>query len=78
MSSDDVAGQFLESYQEDKYAAVTELVNFMLKSAGCDLQVNEDEIQDTDNVVRRLSELQDEYQAVSSLTIMENTAKTVV
>jgi cohesin complex subunit SA-1/2 len=44
---------------------MTELVNFVLKSAGCDLRVTEDDINDPENVEGRLGDLQEEYQAVS-------------
>jgi cohesin complex subunit SA-1/2 len=55
----------LEKYKVDSPAALTDLVNFVLKSAGCDLPVTEDDINDTDNVEGKLADLQDEYQAVS-------------
>ena len=65
-SAEDVAEQFLANYEDDKARAVKEMVNLVLKSAGCDLQVSDDDIQDTENVGGRLGELQEEYQAVSS------------
>lgn len=66
-SSDDVAGQWLGRYREDGPEAVTELVNFVLRSAGCTIQVTRDDIDDVDNVEGRVADLQDEYQAVLSL-----------
>ena len=59
--------QWLKNYQEDNHAALTDLVNFLLKSAGCSIQVTENDIQDVDNVEGKLGDLQDEYQAVSSV-----------
>ncbi len=59
-----MAGQFLARYQDDKVDAVKELVNFVLKSAGCDLQVSADDIQDPENIGGKVGELQEEYQAV--------------
>jgi cohesin complex subunit SA-1/2 len=46
---------------------MTELVNFMLKAAGCDVQVTVDDINDFDNAAGRLRDIQDEYQAVCTL-----------
>ena len=40
-----------------------ELINFVLKCTGCDLQVDVHDIEDPDNVTSKLSDLQDEYQA---------------
>ena len=62
-----MAGEYLAKYTEDKVDAMKELVNLVLKSAGCDLQVNDDDVQDEENVGGRLGELQEEYQAVSLL-----------
>ena len=42
---------------------MSELVNFVLKCTGCDLQVDEHDIEDPDNVTGKLTDLQEEYQA---------------
>jgi cohesin complex subunit SA-1/2 len=65
-SPEDVAGQFLAKYGDDKVETVKDLVNLVLKSAGCDLQVTADDIQDPENIGSKLGELQEEYQAVST------------
>jgi cohesin complex subunit SA-1/2 len=62
---EDVAGQFLAKYEDNKVDAVKELVNLVLKSAGCDLRVTDDDIEDPENIGGKLGELQEEYQAVS-------------
>lgn len=62
---EDVAGDFLTKYGEDKTEAVKDMVNLVLKSAGCDLQVTEDDIEDPENIGSKLGELQEDYQAVS-------------
>ena len=67
MKSDDVAGQFLTEYADDKVATVKEMVNLVLKSAGCDLQVTDDDVEDPDNIGGKLGDLQNEYTAVSRL-----------
>ena len=53
---------------------MTELVNFVLKSAGCSLRVTEDDINDPENVEGKLGDLQEEYQAVSRRSWMSYTA----
>src|SRR5947207_9361094 len=45
-----------------------DLVNFVLKASGCNLEIDEHDIQDQDNVTGKLSDLQEEYQAVSLCT----------
>lgn len=66
LSSDDVAGQWANRVKEDGPAAMVELVNFVLRSAGCTIEVTRDDIDDVDNVEGRVADLQEEYQAVSS------------
>ena len=46
-----------------------DLINMVLEATGCDLKINEHDIEDQDNVTGRLSDLQDEYQAVCLPTI---------
>jgi cohesin complex subunit SA-1/2 len=64
-SSEDVATQWLHKYGEDGPKAMTDLVNFLLKSAGCNIQVNQQDIEDLDNVENRLGDVQEEFQSVS-------------
>ncbi|EHK97901.1 putative Cohesin subunit psc3 [Glarea lozoyensis 74030] len=59
----EAAQEWLERYVQDNAAAMTELVNFMLKAAGCDVQVTIDDINDFDNAAGRLRDVQDEYQS---------------
>lgn len=66
-SSDDIVSAFLEKYAQNGPGAMAELINFILKSAGCDLQVTEDDINDSDNVNGRIADLQQEHQAVGSV-----------
>jgi cohesin complex subunit SA-1/2 len=61
----DVASQWLTRHEENGPLAVTELINFLLKSAGCNIEVNEDHINDPENVDGKLEDIQTEYQAVS-------------
>jgi cohesin complex subunit SA-1/2 len=71
MNAEDVAGQFLTEYRDNKVATVVEMVNLVLKSAGCDLQVTEDDVEDPENVGGKLGDLQQEYQAVSGILGLE-------
>ena len=56
-------------YAEDKVDAVKEMVNLVLKSTGCYLQVTNDDIEDPDNAGGRLGDLQEEFQAVSNVVV---------
>ncbi|KAH6630879.1 hypothetical protein B0J18DRAFT_379567 [Chaetomium sp. MPI-SDFR-AT-0129] len=60
-SSDKVATEWYHKYQEDDAAAVTDLVNCILLSAGCDQQVTQDDIRDPENCSNRLADLQNVY-----------------
>ncbi|KAL5889961.1 cohesin complex subunit [Pyricularia oryzae] len=61
-NSDDVAGRWYTRYTQNQTEAVTDLVNCVLRSAGCDQEVNEDDINDPDNCPNRLAELQSLYE----------------
>ncbi|KAL8421578.1 hypothetical protein RB596_002377 [Gaeumannomyces avenae] len=60
--ADDVAGRWYTSYNEDKAAAVKDLVNCVLQAAGCQHQISEDDVNDPDNCENRLAELQSLYE----------------
>lgn len=64
-SLDDVATQWLDRFNADGLEAMTEFVNFVLESCGCDLQVTIHDIGDPDNADGRVADLQQEFQAVS-------------
>jgi cohesin complex subunit SA-1/2 len=63
---DDVAAEWVSSFQEHEARAVADIVNFVLRASGCSIRINEDDIADPDNCPNRLAEIQDEYQAVSA------------
>jgi cohesin complex subunit SA-1/2 len=44
---------------------VAEVVNMVLRAAGCDLRIDEDDVADPDNAPSRVAELQEEFQTVS-------------
>ncbi|KAL2179273.1 uncharacterized protein P884DRAFT_298385 [Thermothelomyces heterothallicus CBS 202.75] len=60
-SPDKVATEWYHKYQADDAAAVTDLVNCILLSAGCDQQVTQDDIRDPENCSNRLADLQNVY-----------------
>ncbi|CZR65207.1 related to nuclear protein SA-1 [Phialocephala subalpina] len=63
LSSKDVAGQWVSRLQDDGPAAMVELVNFLLRSSGCTIEITRDDIDDVDNVAGKVGDLQEEYQA---------------
>ena len=65
-SSDAVATTWLSQYEADNTASMTDLVNCILKSAGCEMKVTEDDVNDPDNIPSKLNDMQDEYKGVSS------------
>ena len=68
-SLDDVAAAWVNSFQEHEARALAEVVNFVLRAAGCSIRVDEDDVADPDNCPARLAEIQDEYQAVRCCSI---------
>ncbi|KAI0531929.1 hypothetical protein GGR58DRAFT_518126 [Xylaria digitata] len=68
-NSDDVAAHWFQNYQKNtndaKAKALTELINFVLLAAGCEQQLNEDDIQDPENSANRLTELEEAYEQTS-------------
>lgn len=61
---DIVAAHWLQHFEEDEAAAMTDLVNFILRCTGCAVTVDQNDILDVDNIPVRLQEVQDEFQAV--------------
>ncbi|KAK6006893.1 hypothetical protein QM012_005901 [Aureobasidium pullulans] len=60
---EEAAEGWLAAFNEHESGAVADLVNFVLRSAGCDLEVTNEDIEDPDNCAGKLSDLQDEFQA---------------
>ncbi|OIW29702.1 STAG-domain-containing protein [Coniochaeta ligniaria NRRL 30616] len=60
-TSDDVAAHWYQRYQQDNASALTDLVNCILLSAGCNQLVTEDDIRDPENCQNRLADLQNVY-----------------
>ena len=66
-SSEDIAEQWLASYNKNNQKALTDFINFVFRSAGCSSEVTIDDINDPDNAETRISDMQDVLQAVSSV-----------
>ena len=58
-----MAAEWLSRYDDHNANAMCELVNFVLRCTGCDLQVDVHDIDDPDNVPNKLTDLQEEFQA---------------
>ncbi|KAF5025897.1 hypothetical protein F66182_2016 [Fusarium sp. NRRL 66182] len=61
-STKSIAGEWLKNYQNDEAVALTDLVNCILQSAGCDQLITEDDVRDPENITGRLADLQSVYQ----------------
>lgn len=66
-SLNDVAAQWVQRFEENETEELAALVNFVLRCAGCDLKIEAHNIEDPDSVTSKLGDIQDEYQAVSTL-----------
>lgn len=60
-SSDTVAADWLTLYQRDQPTAMRDMVNFMLRCTGTDLEVDTPEVEDVDNAPTRIDDLQTQY-----------------
>ncbi|KAL8778366.1 MAG: hypothetical protein Q9213_007454, partial [Squamulea squamosa] len=58
---DGVAADWITRYGEHNANAMCELVNFVLRCTGCDLEVDVHDIEDPDNVPNKLEDLLEEY-----------------
>ncbi len=63
-NSDKVATDWYHRFTNEEVGAITDLVNCILLSAGCDQLVTEDDIQDPENISNRLADLQNVYTEV--------------
>lgn len=61
----DVAARWLHQFDDNNSHELAELINFVLRCAGCDSKVEEHDMEDPDNCDSKLNDIQEEYQAVS-------------
>ncbi|KAK3100958.1 cohesin complex subunit, partial [Teratosphaeriaceae sp. CCFEE 6253] len=64
-SLDDIVGDWLKRFDAHEYAALAEVINFVLRCAGCESEVDEHDTEDVDGVHTKLDDLRDEYQATN-------------
>ncbi|KAL2075119.1 hypothetical protein VTL71DRAFT_61 [Oculimacula yallundae] len=62
-ATDDIVTRWLRAYNEDNIAALADLVNLVLRSAGCNIGITSDDVNDEDNVMNKLVDIQEEHQA---------------
>lgn len=61
-----VAADWLQRYEQHEANAVAEIVNFALRCAGCEVEIDGHDVLDVDNAANKLSDIQDEFQEVSA------------
>lgn len=61
---EDVVSRWLSRFHECEERAVAEIVNLVLRAAGCDLRVDEAEVDDPDHAPERVQEIQEEFSTV--------------
>ncbi|KAL5115509.1 cohesin complex subunit [Pleosporales sp. CAS-2024a] len=59
---EDVTARWVTRFNEHEARAVAEVINLVLRAAGCHLRINEDDIADPDNAPSRVAEIQEEFQ----------------
>ncbi|CAK1362054.1 unnamed protein product [Cercospora beticola] len=64
-SVDEVVADWLAAFKDNEALALTDLINFLLKSAGCNIKVNVHDIEDPDGATEKLRDLQTEHQATN-------------
>ena len=60
-SGDSAAGHWMSLVRKDSVAAIRDLVNFVFECIGCDLTIQNSDIEDIDNVTNKLGDVLDEY-----------------
>ena len=59
---DAIASHWITKWEQNNTQAMRDLVNLVIRSTGCPIEVEEQDIEDSDNVVTRLTDIQNEYQ----------------
>lgn len=60
-----VVADWLEAFTDHESRALGDVINFVLKAAGCNGKVTEHDTEDPDNASNKLTDLQEEYQATN-------------
>jgi cohesin complex subunit SA-1/2 len=61
-NADTTAAEWLAKYQREQQVAMREMVNFVLRCTGTDLEVDDEDIEDVDHVPKRVEDYQHQYQ----------------
>ena len=61
---EEVAAQWVRDYNANEADALCTLLNFVLKSSGCNSRLEVHDIEDPDNAPNKLADIQEEYQAL--------------
>lgn len=67
----DAAAAWVKRFKDHESIALSEIVNLVLRCAGCGIEVNVHDIEDPDNCTSKLTDIQDEYQAVSEVLLSD-------
>ncbi|KAL1589997.1 hypothetical protein WHR41_01406 [Cladosporium halotolerans] len=59
----EIAKEWRQSFDQHESSALAEVINFVLRAAGCTSKVTEHDIEDPDAVSSKIEDLQNEYQA---------------
>ncbi|KAF2225769.1 hypothetical protein BDZ85DRAFT_316901 [Elsinoe ampelina] len=72
---EEVASNWMQRFEQHESNALAEIVNFVLKCAGCESEVTNYDIEDVDGATTKVSDLQDEFQTqnVSDYPIIAKT-----
>lgn len=60
---DAVAADWVARWEQNNSEAMRDLVNLVIRCTGCNIEVESQDIEDPDNVVSKLTDIQDEFQA---------------
>lgn len=68
---------WVSRFEANDAEALCNLVNALLKSAGCDEKITEHDIEDSDNIPNKLNDLSEEYQNVGTHSNSRNGAVSI-
>ena len=66
-----VVEEWFQKFKADEASSVADLVNFVLECAGCYSKVDQYDIDDVDNCTSKLTDIQEEFQAVRQVIILD-------
>lgn len=60
-----IAAEWIKRFDAHESSAVKEVVNLVLRAAGCEVTVDSHDIEDPDHCSNKLQDVQEEFQSVS-------------